>query len=152
MAYSEERKEKVFNKIITEVADKGRSLRSVLRDKGMPSSSTFFIWLEDDENKSKRYARAVEVRAEGIFDEIIEIAENKEQDQTPFTGINVIKRDTLRIDSRKWMLSKMLPKKYGDKLDITSDGDKVSGSIPLVLEDGRTYEDLIKELKTDEES
>ncbi|AZB01281.1 hypothetical protein EG359_17405 [Chryseobacterium joostei] len=152
MAYSEERKDKIFKKIISEIADKGKSLRAVLREKGMPSSSTFFIWLEDDESKSKQYARAVEVRAEGIFDEIIDIAENSEKDQTPFTGINVIKRDTLRIDARKWMLSKMMPKKYGDKLDITSDGDKVSGSIPLVLEDGRSYEDLIKELKTDEES
>lgn len=151
MAYSEQRKKKVFEKIITEIADNGRSLRDVLKnDKGMPSSSTFFIWLEDD-LLSKQYARATEVRAEGIFDEIIEIAENKDQDHTPFTGINVIKRDTLRIDSRKWMLAKMMPKKYGDKLDLTTDGEKVSGAIPLVLEDGRSYDDLKRELKIDEE-
>lgn len=38
-----------------------------------------------------------------------------------------------------------------DKQDMTTAGEKLSGTIPLVLEDGRSYEDLKKELKVDEE-
>lgn len=151
MAYSEKQKEEIFNKIISGIADKGRSLRSILKDKGMPSVSTFFIWLEGDENKSKQYARAMELRAEGIFDEILEISDKRDEDHTAFTGINVIQRDKVMIDARKWVLSRMNPKKYSDKIDITSDGEKVSGSIPVVLENGRTIEDLKNDLKLDEE-
>lgn len=151
MAYTEEQITEVFDNIICQIADEGKSLRSILKEDSMPSSSTFFDWLENDDLKSKRYARACKVRADGIFDEIIEIAEHTGEDHTPFTGINVIQRDKVRIDARKWMLSKMDPKKYGDRLDVTSDGEKINSSIPLVLDDGRTYEDLKNELKPEEE-
>jgi hypothetical protein len=41
---------------------------------------------------------------------------------------NVIQRNKLQIDARKWMLGKMQPKKYGDKLDVTTDGDKLQNT------------------------
>jgi hypothetical protein len=36
----------------------------------------------------------------------------------------------LRIDARKWILSKMVPKKVGDKTDITTNGKDVN--IPII--------------------
>lgn len=161
MAYSEEKKEEVFSNIITEIADVGTPLRTILKRKGMPSSSTFFIWIDEDDSLSKRYARAKEVMVEALADEMLEIADDGSNDYMTIVkgdkeynveNKEVTNRSRLRVDTRKFLLSKVLPKKYGDRLDITSDGDKVSGSIPLVLEDGRSYEDLLKELKTDEES
>lgn len=163
MAYSEEKKDEVFNNIITQIADEGRPIRSILKDNGMPSTSTFFIWLEEDENKSKQYARACEIRADVLFDEMLNIAFTPEEGETQRTTKRGENQETettkgdmlghrrLKVDTLKWALSKMAPKKYGDKLDVTSDGDKVSGSIPLVLQDGRSYEDLKNELKYDEE-
>lgn len=166
MAYTEEDKEKIFNAIITEIADKGRSVRSILRDEGMPVASTFFKWLSDDVSKSNQYARACEVRAELIFDELIEIVDDTSSDYIDVKlekgseseilldkkpNYEVIQRSRLRFDARRWMLSKMIPKKYGDKIDLTTDGEKLSGSIPLVLEDGRSLGEVMKELKTDEE-
>lgn len=124
MAYTEEEKNDLCQKILTKIS-LGNSVRKILKQRGMPSRDTFYGWLNDDKELSDRYARACEVRAEGIFDEIIEIAENSKQDHTPFTGINVIKRDTLRIDARKWILGKMQPTKYGEKLDVTSKGEKI---------------------------
>lgn len=125
MAYTKEQIETVFESIINKIADEGLSLRAILKLESMPSSSTFFDWLESDENKSKRYARACQIRAEGIFDEILEIADHTDEDHTPFTGGNVVQRDRVRIDTRKWALSKMEPKKYGEKLDVTSKGEKI---------------------------
>lgn len=160
MAYNEKKKNDVFNKIITEIADVGTPLRTILKRKGMPSSSTFFIWLEEDENLSKRYARAKEVMAEALADEILEIADDGTNDYMTITkgdmeynveNREVTNRSRLRVDARKWLLAKTLPKKYGDKIDITSDGEKVTNTIPVVLENGRTIEDLKKELKLDEE-
>lgn len=53
MAYTEERKKKVFEKIINCIVDKGMPIREVLKEKWAPSTSTFFLWLEEDEVKSK---------------------------------------------------------------------------------------------------
>lgn len=150
--YTVEEMDRMFSHIIDEMSDNGRSVRAILReDDNMPAMSTFFKWLSEDSSRAEQYARAMEIRAEGIFDEMFEIADKRNEDHTPFTGINVIQRDKLMIDTRKWALSRMNPKKYSDKLDVTSGGEKVNTSIPLVLEDGRTYEDLKNELRPEEE-
>ncbi|WP_278494925.1 hypothetical protein [Chryseobacterium arthrosphaerae] len=166
MAYTEERKDKVFNRIINAIANDGLPIRQILKEKWSPSPSTFFEWLEDDKSKAKRYARACEIRAEFLFEEMREIAFTPEIGETiemtqkgGKDGKKEIKKiqgdmlghRKLKVDTIKWQISKLYPKKYGDKLDLTSDGEKIPGSIPLVLEDGRSYEDLKKELKVDEE-
>lgn len=120
-AYTKEQIKKLMNEICERIS-KGESLRSVLRDENMPSQPTFFTWIDNDKEYFKQYARATESRAEAIFEEILDIAEHSEQDHTPFTGANVVNRDKLRIDARKWMLSKMMPKKYGDSLKLDHEG------------------------------
>ena len=133
MAYSKEDIDKIFNYVCSEI-EKGRALRNVLKDDGMPSTSTFYEWLDNDDVKSKQYARATEVRADIIFDDILAIADENTND----TSINengievvnndVIQRSRLRIDARKWVLSKLNPKKFGDKTDVTSGGEKISSN------------------------
>lgn len=127
MAYSKENINLLFDKILIRI-ELGEALRNVLKDEDLPSSKTFYEWLESDELKVKRYARACELRAEIIFDELIDIADDGRNDfMTKMLGGDVeieclnsenIQRSRLRIDARKWILSKMNPKKYGDKLDI----------------------------------
>jgi len=125
MAYSETQKKTIFDSIISEI-ESGKSLIQTLKEKGKPATETFYKWLEEDETKAKRYARACEIRELLLLDEIIEISDHREEDHTPFTGSNVVQRDRLRIDARKWALSKLNPKKYGDKTDITTDGEKIT--------------------------
>ena len=133
MAYKVEEKEKVFNSIISDI-ENGASLRSVLRKDKMPSSSTFFIWIEEDVNKSKQYVRATELRAENMFEDILSIVDENTNDTITLddgreiVNNDVIQRARLRMDARKWMLGKMHPKKYGDKLDVTSDGEKIQNA------------------------
>lgn len=123
MAYTEEDKKEIWNSIIEEISS-GRSMRSVLLDPGMPVLSTIYNWIENDELKQKQYARACEIRADKIFDEIIEISDSTDDDiinlDNGKQAINhhVINRDRLRVDTRKWALSKMNPKKYGDRIEI----------------------------------
>lgn len=130
MAYTQEKKDECFDWIISEI-ESGKSLISALNTNGMPSTSTFYIWLEEDSEKSKRYARACEARELLIFDEILTIADKQGADVDEKDGIevinhNVINRNRLQIDARKWVLGKMNPKKYGDKVDVTTDGEKLS--------------------------
>lgn len=128
-----EKKEIAVKEILLEIM-KGRSLTSILKtdERGdLPSKVTFFEWLKEDEELTNQYARATELRAEVIFDDILSIAdENTNDTYINDNGIevvnnDVIQRSRLRIDSRKWVLSKLNPKKYGDKTDITSGGEKI---------------------------
>ena len=133
MAYTKQQIDDTFQEIIDEVC-KGKPLRRVLKEEGMPSSRTFYKWLDDDEEKVKRYARACENRAEVIFEEILEIADKQDKDVivtdgVPTTNWNIVSRNKLQVDARKWVLSKMQPKKYGDKIDHTSGGEKIQTNI-----------------------
>ena len=121
MAYSEEDKEKTFS-IICDELEKGYSLRSILRREDMPSSRTFFKWIDEDNEKVKQYERSLELRSEMLFDEIIEIADKQGEDigedenGNKVVNHNIVQRNRLQIDARKWALSKMFPKKFGDKV------------------------------------
>ena len=112
MAYSEEDIERIFRFICSEI-ERGKSLISILtKNDEMPSTQTFYKWIDEDVDKSKRYARATSQRAEFMFEEILDISDKS----TPEN----VQVDKLRVDSRKWMLAKMQPTKYGDKIDITT--------------------------------
>ncbi len=131
MAYTKQEIENTFTYICEQI-ETGRSLRSILKtDENMPSSSTFFIWLKDDELKSKRYELATDLRTDTLFDEIVEIAYNTEYGETTKTsdkGTEVTIGDMLghrrlKIDALKWSLSKLNPKKYGEKLQQEHSGE-----------------------------
>lgn len=136
-AFSQE----VADAICEGLAD-ARSLRSICLDEGMPSQTTVFRWLADDRYSDFReqYARAREAQADAIFDEILDIAddgtndwvEKERQDGSTHTVLDAehVQRSKLRIDARKWMAGKLAPKKYGEKLDLTSDGEKIG--MPLI--------------------
>lgn len=116
-----------------ELADKicehlvsGLSLRQIEALEGMPTKTTILRWLADDRFTSFRdqYARARDMQAEGMADEILEIADDGRNDWMEIQnrdGDNIgwrvngeaVQRSRLRIDARKWLLSKLLPKKYG---------------------------------------
>lgn len=134
MAYSLKEIDEIFEKICTEI-ETGRSLRSILKeDDNMPSSSTFFIWLKEDVIKSKRYELATDLRTDILFDEIIDIAYNTEEGTTTKEterGIEITTGDMLghrrlKIDALKWSLSKLNPKKYGEKLDVNQNTTQVT--------------------------
>ena len=128
--YTIEQIEKIFSEICLRI-EKGESLRSVLKDKDMPSSQTFYVWIDNSIERSKQYARATSLRADAIFDEMIEIAdttiegvviETDDNGRTKEKKGDMLGHRRLQIDARKWALSKMNPKKYGDKLDIGGEG------------------------------
>jgi len=128
MAYTEENKENIFSLICDEL-EKGYSLRSILRREDMPSSRTFFKWIDEDKEKVKQYERSLELRSEMLFDEIIEIADKQSEDVgedengNKVINHNIVQRNRLQIDARKWALSKMFPKKFGDKTIHSGDAD-----------------------------
>jgi len=120
-----------FFKVLQLIEYEGLSERKARERLGV-HPDLFEKWLDSDELNSKQYARACSKRADLIFDEIKELADKQgedvyiDSDGNKRVDHNVIHRNKLQIDTRKWMLSKMQPKKYGDKLDITSDHEKLN--------------------------
>lgn len=140
MAYSKKEIEKVFNSIIKDI-EEGQSLRQSLKGKDKPSSQTFYVWLDASEDKSKQYARACNERADKIFEDILTIADDqegdvyKDEDGKEITNWNIVQRARLRVDSRKWMLSKLNPKKYSDKIQVDTTEFKTQPLFPDVPKD-----------------
>lgn len=130
-------RETAINEILERIAS-GESLSAILRQnvkpKHLPSRSVFNEWLCSDKDLADRYARATEQRAALIFEEIMDIADEDPgvNPETGSTDSGKVQHNRLRIDARKWMLGKMQPKKYGDKLDVTTDGEKISNP-PIIV-------------------
>jgi hypothetical protein len=94
-----------------------KSLRTVAKEVGV-ETKTILNWINDYPDFLLQYARAKEEQADYLVEDMLDISEHTEEDHTAFTGANVVQRDRLRIETRKWIASKLKPKKYGDKLDI----------------------------------
>jgi len=101
--------------VICSRIEDGESLRKICLDDTMPNRSSVNKWLSENKDFSDQYARACVVRRENKFDEMYTVAEQTED----------VPRARLLVDVLKWQLSKEEPKKYGDKLDMTSNGEKI---------------------------
>ncbi|MFX3756332.1 hypothetical protein ACJBQH_10410, partial [Streptococcus suis] len=66
--------------VICERIVEGQSLREIVRDPVMPASSTVFKWLSQFPSFAEQYTRAREAQADTIFDEILDIADNAQND------------------------------------------------------------------------
>ena len=128
--WNDEKKKKAIETILYEI-EQGKSLKKITDENNeLPSRRLFYEWLDNDEQLRNNYARACEVRQDGIFDEIFEIADNTLHDaiytdKGEVPNNEFINRSRLRIDTRKWALSKMNPKKYGEQIDVTTKGEKI---------------------------
>lgn len=111
----------------------GESLRSICSDEAMPEKPTVLRWLRDIEQFRTQYTIAREVQMELMAEEILSISDDDSGDDTPFTGVNHVNRHRLMVDTRKWIMSKLAPKKYGDKLDISSGGEKITSVTVSVI-------------------
>lgn len=117
---------------ICQMIAQGQSVRSICAKKDMISMQTFFRWLRENDKFREQYARACEERSYMHAEDIIEIADNATNDYMEklegdgyiFNSENV-QRSRLRIDTRKWLMSKLNPKVYGDKLDMTTNGNDI---------------------------
>ncbi|KQC33974.1 hypothetical protein AAU57_12020 [Nonlabens sp. YIK11] len=130
--YTDEEKTAFVEQIITLITQ-GSSISKACKEVGIATSS-YMLWLSRSEQYARDHARAMESRADVIFEEIIEIADSTENDiitneeGREITNHNVIQRDRLRVDARKWVAAKMNPKKYSDKysVDHTTKGESIS--------------------------
>jgi hypothetical protein len=117
--YSDELATELCNRLIA-----GKSLKKICEMVDMPSCTTVLRWLVDETKLDfqRQYARAREAQAEALFEEIFSIADDGTNDKYVDDQGNVkvdhdvIARSRLRVDTRRWAMSKMAPKRYADKI------------------------------------
>lgn len=130
----------------------GKALRSACRLPGMPRMTTVYRWMREHEEFRSRYARACEDRTDAMAEEILAIANTpvegviekmepvpvrdadgaikRDEQGNEVTELRVVERRRedmiahrrLQIDTRKWLMGKLKPKKYGEKLDVDVSG------------------------------
>ena len=113
----------VADEILLRIAE-GESLLSVCRSPGMPPHSTVCGWVVDDrEGFADRYARARRLCAERWSAEVLALA-----DESPAVSPDgrvdsaAVQHQRLRVDARKWLLSKIVPRVYGDRVAVDHAG------------------------------
>lgn len=128
--YSDE----LADKICVQIASSCIGLAKICKGLGI-SSDSVYKWLNENKEFSDKYARAREEQADFLADEILEIADDGTKDtkiifdkagnQIEVEDTEWTNRSRLRVDARKWVASKLAPKKYSDK-------HQVEGKIELV--------------------
>jgi len=118
-----------------ELISNGLSLRSACKEEDMPSPATIFKWMREHDSFLKQYEKATQERTEAMAEELLDIVDDGTNDymtkningkDIQITNTENIQRSRLRADTRKWLMSKMKPKKYGDKIDMTTNGENIN--------------------------
>ena len=105
----------------------GKSLRTICQSESMPCIATIFSWLRTNKEFLDSYEKAKEEQADAMVEEMLDIADDGTNDwmeQKNANGDNIgykingehVQRSRLRLDTRKWIASKLKAKKYGDKI------------------------------------
>lgn len=115
-------KRKETSAIVFNAMYQGNSLRKACIIAGI-APTTLLGWCDSDKNMSEQYARAREACIDKIADEIIEIAD--EAVGTTVSGstdAGAVAKQRLQVDTRKWLLSKLAPKRFGDRIENVVSG------------------------------
>lgn len=137
--------------LICSLISEGKSLRKICALEGMPRISTIMEWVvkgsrgeEKYKDFAEQYVRALELRAEYWAEEIVDISDDDSEDAI-FTedgkrllNSEFVQRSRLKVDTRKWIMSKLKPKKYGDKQThehTGKDGKPIDNTLNIYLHD-----------------
>lgn len=144
--YSEE----VATRICEEIAS-GRSLTSICQDEGMPGKTAVFRWLPKYPEFRALYEQATADRTAALEEEILEIADASENDWVTLENgrrvvdMEAVMRSRVRIDTRKWLMSKLKPDKYGDRIAHTGKDGRDLNVGPTIIISGAPADALAPE-------
>ena len=143
--YSDELADEICSRIAA-----GESVNKITQESDMPCRDTFFRWVFNNKQFSDKYARALEIKADIMRDEILEIADAPPE-KTPFgsTDSGAVQDKRVRIDTRKWLMARQSPRKYGDKLDIDHGVQKDNPLASLIQRIAGTGLPVVKDVPDD---
>jgi len=142
-------KEAVWPAILDAIAN-GQSLSSILRREGMPSYSWAKLQLRTDPDLRKQYDHALEDRGDRLAEELIELAFTKLPDDLDGRAQSAwVQHLRVKIDVLKWTASKLRPRVYGERIDVSVTNTQISITSALEMAEKRVIDILPKEVNTD---
>lgn len=119
------KRERVIEYVLDQIAS-GRSARKIFEDAQCEGifRETFLGWCVDDPKLATKYARAMAIRIEGKMLDMEEIADDGRNDfieteQGTKYNAEAVARSKLRLEQRRWEAEKLVPKKYGHRVETT---------------------------------
>jgi len=143
--------QELADEICSQLSD-GDSMRTVCKPETMPDKATLFRWIRTREEFRDQYTRAKYESADALTDEMLDIADDASNDwmerhdkDDKKTGWQLngdhVQRSRLRIETRKWLASKLKPKKYGERIHQKISGDEANPLTIIINElSGKTLE------------
>jgi hypothetical protein len=113
-----------------DLISQGKSVVDICAMEGQPSRDSVYAWMREREDFSDMYARAREERADLLFEELFEIADK------PCANQVEVQQQRNRLDTRKWALSKLAPRKYSDRVEHDVKGGDFRPAILIQIGDG----------------
>lgn len=138
--YTEEMADKICLALSSEVI----ALKTLCDKDEYPCLTTVYKWLKENPDFAKRYTRAREAQADIMAEDILRIADdssgdtetryNSDGEEYTVQNHEFVNRSKLKIEARKWLAAKLLPKKYSEKFDIDhkSDGERIVPQIVIM--------------------
>ena len=112
---------------IVDKVSAGKSVSTVLREPGYPTWTSFQGMLASDDKLRAAYEKAVQDRADRMADEILELSD--EEMPAGLEGAMAsawVQQKRMQVDARKWIASKLKPRTYGDRIDMTVRDERIS--------------------------
>lgn len=116
----------VWQQIIDDISE-GKSLSSSLRAEGMPSYRAVLYRIKNNHEFRAAYDQAISDRADKLAEEIIELADAQMPEGLEGAMASAwVQQKRVQVDARKWVASKLKPKVYGDRLDVSVTDTRIS--------------------------
>lgn len=113
--------------ICAEVAE-GFNIKTILKSKPeYPDFSTFCRWKRNNEELRNLYVNAMQDKAESEMEEIDRVYDMLKSGELEPSAANVL------IQTKKWTASKYYPKMFGDKTDLTTNGESINNPQKLII-------------------
>ncbi len=141
--------ETLGNEICAELS-RGKTLVSICASPEMPSTTTVYRWITEDEHQGFRdsYKVARENQAWHLFEEILEIADATPSKAHGEAGTGEasarVAAEKERINARKFFISKIMPRMFGDKIQ-----QEISGKDGGAIQTEAKTIDITPELQTE---
>jgi hypothetical protein len=130
--YSPKERERIEQHILSQIA-LGRTLSKIIdedrKEHGLPHISTWISWQVESEELHEKVARAREHGAERLVEEMVTISDDKAGDPDAQSR-------RVRIYAREKAAAMLAPRRFGQKLDVTSDG-KALPAANVTINDNR---------------
>jgi hypothetical protein len=112
--------------ICERIATTPQSLAKICQAEDMPSIATLFRWLRDHPDFNELYSKAKVVQAELLIEEALDLVDDSSNDLIVSSDDRLVpnlaafKRCMIKVEYRKWLASKLLPRKYGHHLHLSA--------------------------------